>query len=397
MFLSSLAFCQSVNSSGNPITTAVPFLSVNPDPRGAGMGNAGVASTPDAFSQHHNPAKYVFYKSQKFQSDTCHYEVANEANSSGVDSHVNKLYNLLIGTSYSPWLRSLIADMNLIYLAGAGQVGETLFLSSSLKYMSMGYVIFRSDFGEDMSQLKPYEFAVDFALSKKLSPHLAGAVALRYIYSDLTSNRLINGIESNHANAYAADVAFYYTKRLSVKKNIMYGINIQNIGSKISYTNGETYYFLPTTLKLGGGLINQISNDFYLQLTLEADKLLVPTPQSKNLVFEDGTIIYPGGMQDDTPVFTALFKSFYDAPGGLIEEMREINLLLGIELDIKEKFQLRTGYFNEDKLKGNRKYMTFGTGFHILKYSIIDFSYLVPVTSNHPMANTFRASLSISI
>jgi hypothetical protein len=361
---------QSTTSGANTITTAVPFLSITPDSRAGGIGDAGVGTTPDLSSQHWNPAKYAFMESE-----------------------------MGVSLSYSPWLRNLVDDMNLAYLVGYKKIDDVQTVSSSLRYFSLGDIMFTSEFGEFMGQQSPNEFAIDLGYSRLLSDVFSGSVTLRYIRSDLTGGQLINGVESKAGNSYAADVAFYYYNefRANRRDNIFSaGINIQNIGAKISYTDGEVKDFIPTMLKLGAAYTTELDNYNKFTFAVEANKLLVPTPPKDTTLFEDGAIIYPGGMNSDKSPIAGIFSSFGDAPGGMKEELQEINFSLGVEYWYNNQFALRAGYFWEHENKGNRKFLTAGAGFRMNVFAL-DFSYLLPTQRNHPLENTLRFTLSFDV
>ena len=361
---------QATTSGANTITTAVPFLSITPDSRAGGMGDAGVGTTPDLSSQHWNPAKYAFMESE-----------------TGVS------------LSYSPWLRNLVDDMNLAYLVGYKKIDDVQTVSSSLRYFSLGDIMFTSEFGEFMGQQSPNEFAIDLGYSRLLSEVFSGSVAVRYIRSDLTGGQLINGVESKAGNSYAADVAFYYYNefRANRRDNIFSaGINIQNIGAKISYTDGEVKDFIPTMLKLGAAYTTELDQYNKFTFAFEANKLLVPTPPKDTTLFEEGAIIYPGGINSDKSVIAGIFSSFGDAPDGMKEELQEINLSVGVEYWYNNQFALRAGYFYEHENKGNRKFLTAGAGFRMNVFAL-DFSYLLPTQRNHPLENTLRFTLSFDV
>ena len=361
---------QSTTSGANTITTAVPFLSITPDSRAGGMGDAGVGTTPDVNSQHWNPAKYAFMES-----------------------------DMGVGLSYSPWLRALVDDINLAYLVGYKRIDDVSTVSSSLRYFSLGDIIFTSELGEFTGQQSPNEFALDLGYSRLLSEILSGAVALRYIRSDLTGGQLINGVESHAGNSFAADVAFYVHKefRANRKDNIFSaGINIQNIGAKISYTDGDVKDFIPTTLKLGTSYTTELDDYNTFSIAVEANKLLVPTPPADSTLFDPDGIIYPGGINSDVSPIAGIFQSFNDAPGGFQEELQEINISVGVEYWYNKQFALRAGYFYEHENKGNRKFLTAGAGLRLNVFAL-DFSYLLPTQRNHPLENTLRFTLSFDV
>lgn len=361
---------QATTSGANTITTAVPFLSITPDSRSGGMGDAGVGLTPDVSSQHWNPAKYVFMES-----------------------------DMGVGLSYSPWLRNLVDDINLAYLSGYKKLDDVQAVSASLRYFSLGDIVFTSEFGEVQGQQSPNEFALDFGYSRMLSDQFSGAVALRYIRSDLTGGQLVNGVETKAGNSFATDVAFYYYNefRANRKDNIFSaGINIQNIGAKISYTDGEVKDFIPTNLMLGAAYTTELDDYNTFTFSVEANKLLVPTPPVDSTIYDPDGIILPGGINSDIGPIAGIFKSFGDAPGGVKEEIQEINLSLGVEYWYNKQFAIRAGYFYEHENKGNRKYFTAGAGLKLNVFAL-DFSYLLPTDFNHPLANTLRFTLSFDV
>jgi len=357
---------QTVNGA-NTITTAVPFLAITPDSRAGGMGDAGVGTSADVGSQHWNPAKYVFMESE-----------------------------MGVALSYSPWLRNLVDDINLAYLVGYKKLDDVQSLSASLRYFALGDIITMDEQANQGLQISPNEFAIDFGYSRMLSDTWSGAVAVRYIRSDLTGGQLVNGVATQAGSSYAADVAFYYYNefRRSRKDNsFSAGINIQNIGSKISYTEGEIKDFIPTTLKLGASYTTELDNYNSFSFSFEADKLLVPTPDDS--IYSGGAVI-SGGIGSDIGVIEGIFKSFNDAPGGMKEEFQEITWAAAVEYWYNKQFALRAGYFYEHENKGNRKYLTAGAGLKMNVFSL-DFSYLFPTQRNHPLENTLRFSLSFDI
>ena len=368
--ISESVMAQATTSGANVITTAVPFLSITPDSRAGGMGDAGVGLTPDVSSQHWNPAKYVFMES-----------------------------DMGIGLSYSPWLRNLVNDINLAYLSGYKKLDDVQSMSASLRYFSLGDIIFTSEYGEIQGQQSPNEFAVDLGYSRLLSEAFSGAVALRYIRSDLTGGQMVNGVETKAGNSFAADVAFYWYKELRVnrKDNIFSaGINIQNIGAKISYTDGTIKDFIPTNLMLGSAYTMNLDDYNTFTFSVEANKLLVPTPPKDSTIYNPDDVILPGGINSDIGPIEGMVVSFYDAPGGFQEEMQEINLSLGLEYWYNKQFAIRAGYFYENVNKGNRKYFTAGAGLKLNVFAL-DFSYLLPTQRNHPLENTLRFTLSFDI
>ena len=361
---------QSSTTGANVITTAVPFLTITPDSRAGGMGDAGVATTPDVNAQHWNPAKYAFIES-----------------------------DMGVAISYSPWLRALVDDINLAYLVGYKKLDEQQIVSSSLRYFSLGDIIFTNEYATEIGQQSPNEFAIDLAYTRLLSEKFSGAVAVRYIRSDLTGGQLINGVPSYAGNSFAADVAFYYYNefRAGRKDNIFSaGINIQNIGSKISYTEGEVKDFIPTNLKLGMNYTTEVDDYNSFSFSFDINKLLVPTPKTDTLAGGEGQVITGGGFSSDKSVIAGIFSSFSDAQGGLSEELQEITLSAGVEYWYNKQFALRAGYFYENQYKGNRKFITAGAGLKLNVFAL-DFSYLLPTVRNHPLENTLRFTLSFDI
>jgi len=350
-------------TGANTISTGVPFLTIAPDSRAGAMGDAGVATSPDVNSQHWNPAKYAFAESE-----------------------------MGIALSYSPWLSNLVKDINLAYLVGYKRLDENQTMSGSLRYFTLGDIQFMDQYGYAQGNQSPNEFAVDLGYTRLLSENFSGAVALRYIRSDLTGGQEVNGVATHAGSAYAADVAFYYQNQIRMnRKNstIAAGINISNIGSKISYTDGETKDFIPTNLRLGASYKTEMDKYNTIMFTIDANKLLVPTPE---VATDD---IVTGSSSTKSPI-AGIFSSFSDAPGGMKEEFKEINFSVGAEYWYNKQFALRAGYFYEDASKGNRKFFTAGAGLKMNVFAL-DFSYLLPVAQNNPLANTLRFTLMFDL
>ncbi len=346
----------------NIISTAVPFLDIAPDSRAGAMGNAGVAISPDVNSQHWNPAKYAF-----------------------IDKETG------ISMSYTPWLRKLVNDINLYYLTGFKRLDDMQTISASLRYFTMGDITFRDMAGQEQYTGRPNEFAIDAAYSRVLSDHFSGAVAFRYIRSDLTSGYSEDN-SYTAGSSFAADLAFYYQSELQLggqDSKIAAGINISNIGNKISYDGGNIEQFIPTNLRLGAAFTTEI--DAYNEITFSIDlnKLLVPTPDTSKV--NEGLF-----QSDNVSVVKGIFQSFSDAPGGFKEEMQEINISVGAEYWYDKQFAVRAGYFHEPQNKGNRKFFTAGVGLRFNMLSI-DASYIIPVVQNNPLANTVRFTLGVDL
>ncbi|MBN2164878.1 MAG: type IX secretion system outer membrane channel protein PorV [Marinilabiliaceae bacterium] len=343
----------------NIIPTAIPFLGISPDSRAAGMGDAGAATTPDLNSQAYNPAKYAFLDA-----------------------------DLAVAASVTPWLPDLVDDINLYYLAGFYRIDKMQTISTSLRYFSLGTITFRESLEDAGYPVKPNEFAIDAAYSRLLSDKISGSVAFRYIRSDLSGGK---SDDMQAGNSFAADVSFFYNnpkiKLGRQKSNLALGVNISNIGNKISYDGGNTKQFIPTNLRLGGALSTDIDKYNSIMFTLDFNKLLVPTP---NIVDSSTTFIEAYG---NASTITGMINSFTDAPGGFEEELNEIKISAGLEYWYNKQFAIRGGYFHEHETKGNRKYMTAGIG---LKFNVftIDASYIIAVAQNNPLANTIRFSLA---
>lgn len=344
----------------NIINTAVPFIGIAPDSRAGAMGNAGVATTPDVNSQHWNPAKFAF-----------------------IDS------NMGASMSYTPWLRKLVNDINMYYLTGFMRLDEMQTLSASLRYFTLGEIIYTQD-GIVETPVKPNEFALDVAYSRLLSEKFSGAVAFRYIRSDLNAMQE----DMQPGNSFAADLAFYYrtpVKLMGESSELAAGINVSNIGNKISYDEINKQ-FIPTNLRLGLALDSELDSYNRVVFTLDLNKLMVPTPRRSTDESGDDYRMEYSNMS----VTKAMFQSFSDAPGGMKEELQEITYSLGAEYWYANQFALRAGYFHEHELKGNRKHFTAGVGIQF-NMMTLDASYIIPVVADNPLANTIRFSLGIDL
>ena len=349
----------------NTITTAVPFLLIAPDSRSGAMGDVGVATAPDANSLHWNPAKYAF-----------------------VDDDMG------FAVSYVPWLRALVPDINLSYLAGYRKLNDNEAIAMELRYFSLGDITFTNIVGDVIGQYKPSEFALGTAYSRKLSDDFSLAIAGRYIYSNLTGGQSVGEVGTVAGQSIAADIAGYYTKLIRIggqDLNLAIGGNVSNIGNKISYTESTVRDFIPINLRLGTALGGEFDDYNKISFAIDINKLLVPTPPTYN---QSEEIV--AGMDPDVSVVSGVFQSFWDAPGGPKEEFREINYSVGTEYWYANQFAIRAGYFFEDNTKGGRKFLTFGSG---IKYNVfaLDFSYLInanrAINGNNPLANTMRFTL----
>ncbi|HKK43046.1 MAG TPA: type IX secretion system outer membrane channel protein PorV [Bacteroidales bacterium] len=362
MSCNSIIYSQANSDQLNAIQTVVPFLTIAPDSRAGGMGDAGVATSPDVYSMHWNPAKFAFIDGE-----------------SGV------------GLSYSPWLRNLVPDINIAYLSGYKRIDTRQVLSASLIYSSLGDVPFTDDFGNLERTFKPNEFAIDAGYSRLFNEHLSGGIAFRFIYSNLTGGSYAGGLATKPGTSFAADISGYYHKNVTYfdkDGELAFGLAFTNIGSKMSYSDAQTSDFIPMNMRLGTAATIQLDEYNKITATIDLNKLLVPTPP-----LYDSTRQIIAGKDPNVAVPVAIFQSFVDAPGGFREELHEITYSYGIEYWYNNQFAIRGGYFHENETKGNRKYFTAGAGFR-LKVFTLDFSYLMPVTQNHPLARTLRFSLS---
>ncbi|HKL02917.1 MAG TPA: type IX secretion system outer membrane channel protein PorV [Cryomorphaceae bacterium] len=371
----------------NAITTAVPFLLISPDSRSSALGDAGVALSPDANAQHWNASKLAFSEEE-----------------------------IGVSLSYSPWLRQLVDDMSLTYLSGFMKLNKTSAIGASLRYFTLGNITFTDVNGQVVRDFEPAEFAVDVSYSIQLSSKFSGGITARWINSNLTGGVNVGGADSKAANAFAVDVSGFYQNDISLgdkDAELALGMSISNIGNKISYTNTAQRDFLPTNLRIGGGLKVELDQYNTVALLYDANKLLVPTPPIYDP--EDVTFII-AGSDPDVGVAAGIFQSFGDAPGNVLrdengdilrnadgtaqvesgsvlrEELREINHSVGLEYWYAEQFAVRGGFFYEPATKGNRKYFTIGAGF---RYNVfgLDLSYLIPTEQRNPLANTLRFSL----
>lgn len=369
----------------NTITTAVPFLMITPDSRAGGMGDVGVATSTDVNSIHWNPSKLGFADKK-----------------------------MAIGISYTPWLKALVPDINMAYLSGYYKTKKSGVIAGSLRYFSLGSITFTDANAQKIIDAHPNEFAIDAAYSTKLSDDFSVGGAVRFIRSDLTNGAPVQGVSTHPGTAIAADISALYRKtgiKLSDKKGTAaVGLNISNIGQKMSYSDGgKNSDFIPINMRLGGSLNVQL--DDYNAITIAADinKLLVPTPPYyKRVVDSSGHVtneialdannnpIIEAGEDPNRGVTEGIFKSFSDAPGGGKEELKEINYSIGMEYWYNKLFALRFGYFYEDPTKGNRQFFTLGAG---IKYNVfgLDFAYLIPTKQRNPLENTLRFSLTFDL
>lgn len=363
----------------NPIITAMPSLSIAPDAHAGGLGDVGAATTPDLNSQHWNPAKYAF-----------------------MESHGG------ITANYTPWLTKLVNDIDLAYIAGYYNISERAgALGMSFTYFSLGEVQLTNFEGDPIVNAAPNEWALDLSYSRKLHEYVSMAVAMRFLYSDMN-----NGVNAGNTGSsmemypgwtMAADVALYYRQPFELPMGTSYfalGLNISNLGGKISYDQNNTSSFIPANLRLGASY--ELAFDNYNRLSINADvnKYLVPASKGSKFAVDDngnpleGQALKTWYYNLSSP--KGWYQSFADAPGGFKEEMRELQYGVGLEYSYDRKFFGRVGYSHENKWKGNRRYVTIGAGFH-LSIVTLDVSYVIATAATNPLDNTLRFSLGFDL
>ena len=368
----------------NTITTAVPFLLITPDSRAGGMGDVGCASLNDVNAIHWNASKLAFASKK-----------------------------MGFGVSYTPWLRALVPDINLAYITGFYKLKKRGTIGASLRYFSLGDITFTDANGQTTGQFRPNEFSIDIAYATKLSKTFSVGGAVRYINSNLTGNALVESAQTKPGRAVGVDLSVLYKKdkvKLADKKAIVaFGLNISNIGNKMSYSDRgdkNSDDFIPINLRIGGSL--NVDLDDYNSISILADinKLMVPTPPTFKYKVDtngvttgevatdaDGNPIIASGKDPNRGVAEGMFGSFSDAPGGGKEELREINYSVGLEYWYNHLFAIRAGYFYEHPTKGNRQFFTIGAG---VRYNVfgLDFAYLIPTQQRNPLENTLRFTLT---
>lgn len=356
----------------NPVRASVTSQTIAPDARSAGLGDVGAATDPDVSSQYWNPAKYPFTISR-----------------AGV------------ALNYTPWLRQLVNDIGLAYMAGYYRIGDYSAVSGSLRYFSLGEVMTSMD--ENAMTINPYEMSLDVGYSLMLSEQFSIAAAVRWIYSDLTYNYTS---DTSPGSAFAADIAAYYQNYLNIgdrECQLGLGLNISNIGSKINFGGDDNSEFIPTNMRLGASLM--IPLDEYNRFTIAADanKLLVPTypteEQYNKAKDKDKYNDYQDYVQKkyyDNSSIGGIFKSFGDAPNGFKEELQEIQWSVGAEYVYNDQFALRAGYHDQHANKGNMKYFTVGAGFKMNVFSL-DAGYVIATAKSNPLDQTLRITLSFDM
>jgi hypothetical protein len=360
------------------ITTAVPFLNFAPDSRHSGMGDVGVATSPDANSAHWNSGKLAFIKE-----------------------------DLGFSLSYSPWLGKLVNDMSVSYLTGFKKIDENSAFGFDLRYFNMGDIQLTDGSGNPLGEFNPRDFAIGGTYSRKLSQYFGLGISARFIYSNLSGNiSSVSGTEAKAGISVGTDIGLYYEKPVyagAKDGTWSWGAAITNIGPKITYNSAEDLDYIPTNLRLGTAYKLILDPTNSLTFAFDVNKLLVPTPplyatnDDGTLATDaNGNLIIEKGKDPNRALISGMFGSFSDAPDGFSEEMKELTLSLGVEYLYAEKFAVRTGYFYENPSKGGRRYFTLGVGLDIRRIGL-DFSYLVPQVQNHPLAETLRFSLLYTI
>lgn len=362
----------------NPIITAMPSLSITPDARAGGLGGVGAATSPDLNSQHWNPAKYAF-----------------------MESHGG------ITASYTPWLRKLVSDINLAHIAGYYKWDDLQGISASFTYFSLGDVQLTDQNGGTIGNAHPNEWALDVAYSRKLHEYVSMAVALRFMMSDLNNGASQTGVGYNSTDykvgwTMAADIALYYKQPIELSMGMSYftlGFNLSNLGGKISYTeDNDMQSFIPTNMRLGVGYELPFDDYNSLSFFFDVNKLMVPTIKSKYAKEEDGNMNGRYSQENYSKIspIKGWFQSFADAPGGVKEEFQELQFGGALEYSYSKKFFARVGYSHESKQKGNRRFFTFGAGFHLSIFSL-DAAYYLATHSTNPLDQTFQVTLGFDL
>ena len=365
-FLPLTMMAQDKLSEFNAVEHAVISQTIAPDARAAGMGDVGVATDPDVNSQYWNPAKYPFCISRAGLS-----------------------------LNYTPWLRKLVSDIDLAYVAGYYRIGDYSSVSGSVRYFSLGEVM--TSMEENAMTVKPYELSIDAAYALMLSEKFSLTAGIRWIYSDL---RYDYTEDASPASAFAADLGFYYNTYFVMSQRecqLGLGLNLSNIGSKISYFGDDRSQFLPANMRLGASLMVPVDEYNRFSISADANKLLVPTvPKQRD--GEDNATYQQRVIEEysDVGSIAGIFKSFGDAPGGFKEELQEIQWSVGAEYVYHDQFSLRAGYHHEAENKGNRKYFTVGGGFRMNVFSL-DVGYVISTAKSNPLDQTLRFSLAFDM
>jgi hypothetical protein len=364
------AQAQVANAQTHTITTAVPILTLSPDARGAALGDAGVATSPDANAAFYNPGKLGF-----------------------VD------YKYAFSPSYSPWLRQITDDMSLSYLSGYGKVGERGAIAASLMYFSLGQVDYRDGNNVAGPSYNPKEYALTVSYGQKLGENFGLGISARYVRSNLVGS--FAGNDAQAGNSFAADLGVYYSKDATIGTgvyNLAFGAALTNLGNKMVYQDAQNASFLPTQLRLGTALTREIDSYNKITLAFDATKLLVPSPYYED-PYNPANAAAVKATNDERQrqgIISGIFNSFSDAPNGFKGELQEINLHTGLEYWYNNTIAARVGYFYENPTTGNRQYLSFGLGARLSVFGI-DGTYLVPNSQANPVANTIRVSLHFNL
>ena len=361
----SAALAQTTRDGNHTITTAVPILTLAPDARGSALGEAGVATSPDANAAFYNPGKLGFVP-----------------------------YKYAVSPSYSPWLRKVTDDMSLSYLSGYGKVGERGAFAASLMYFSMGQIDYRTGANIPNGSFNPKEYAVSVSYGQRLGENFSVGGTARYVRSNLIG--AYDGNDAQAGNSFAVDLGVYYTKEIG-QYNVSLGGAVANIGNKMVYRDASNSSFLPTTLRLGTAITRELDEYNKITLVFDATKLLVPSPYyDDSKPINDAGVIAIDRERQQKGIVSGIFSSFSDAPGGFKEEMQEINLGGGLEYSYNNTIMARAGYFYENQHKGDRQYLSFGLGARLSVFGV-DGTYLVPNSSANPLAETIRVSLHFNL
>ncbi len=361
----SAALAQTTRDGNHTITTAVPILTLAPDARGSSLGEAGVATSPDANAAFYNPGKLGFVP-----------------------------YKYAFSPSYSPWLRKVTDDMSLSYLSGYGKVGERGAFAASLMYFSMGQIDYRTGANIPNGSFNPKEYAVSVSYGQRLGENFSIGGTARYVRSNLIG--AYDGNDAQAGNSFAVDLGVYYTKEMG-QYNVSFGGAVANIGNKMVYRDASNSSFLPTTLRLGTAITRELDEYNKITFVLDATKLLVPSPYyDDSKPVNDASVLAIDRERQQKGIVSGIFSSFSDAPGGFKEEMQEINLGGGLEYSYNNTIMARAGYFYENQHKGDRQYLSFGLGARLSVFGV-DGTYLVPNSTANPLAETIRVSLHFNL
>lgn len=361
MLISTAIHAQSQPKNYQVVTTAVPFLTLTPDSKSASMGDAGVASAPDANAMYWNTSKLAFIEN-KFGASF----------------------------SYAPWLRDIVQDMGLMSANGYYKVSDKQTIGAGITYFDQGDIQFTNTFGDNLEKFHSKEFSLALGIAQKLNSDFSMGLNLKFINSNLVGNTVINGQAGKPGRTGAIDLGFYYNKTRPTDKNsdkpkktdVDYGLVLQNLGGKVNYGFGE--YFIPANIKFGTKISHRPDDLNTFTFLIDLNKLLVPTPIANTPI-------------SSKSIFSTMFSSWNDAPGGFQEEIREVMGSLGAEYSYADLIALRTGYFYEDGSKGARQYFTTGFGITLKDIYKLDMAYLIPTKAGNPLANTWRISLNIGI